>query len=93
MPDAVPAHADMILVEYYRLWDDNTWDTEFIPIPATTSQDLAHAAIVAAADKIEWTDDAPVAVGLYHWPNPDEEPNQDDAYARDEIHDDADCGD
>lgn len=69
------ARAGMMLVEYFRLWDDNTWDTEFIPIPADTPEERAREAIFEAAEKILWTDDIPVVVGLYHWPNPDEEPS------------------
>jgi len=76
----------MLLVEYFRLWDDNTWDTEFIPIPADTPEERAREAIFEAAEKIVWTDDIPVVVGLYHWPNPDEEPNWGDD-------DDEDAGD
>ena len=26
-------------VEYFRLWDDHTWDTDFIDIPANTPED------------------------------------------------------
>ena len=73
-----------ILVEYYRLWDDDTWDTEFIPIPADTPLERADVAVREAADKIQWTDDIPVVVGLYHWPNPDEEPEGNDDGAEDD---------
>ena len=51
-------------VEYYRLWDDRTWDTDFIAIPADTPEDKLEEAVRAAADTVDWRCDMPVAVGL-----------------------------
>jgi hypothetical protein len=50
-------------VEYYRLWDDHTWDTDFIEVEDVP--DLNHA-VIEASQKIEWVDNAPVIVGLYY---------------------------
>ena len=53
-------------VEYFRLWDDHTWDTEFIDIPAETPVDRLENAIREAVRLIDWDLDVPIAVGLYH---------------------------
>jgi hypothetical protein len=53
-------------VEYYRLWSDNTWDTDFIAIPANTpeGEETLNAAVNQSAAAIDW-DEPPVVVGLY----------------------------
>ena len=70
-----------LTVEYFRLWDDNMWDTDFIDIPGDTNMDdfaAVQKAIEEAADKIAWRDERPWLVGLYafdeEWFEEDEEP-------------------
>jgi hypothetical protein len=68
-------------VEYYRLWsgnsgDSGTWDTDFIAIPADTSDDKVDNAIRKAAAKIKWRDAPPVIVGYYC--DADEQGDEDD---------------
>lgn len=53
-------------VEYYRLWEDHTWDTAFIDIPLETPEEQMEDAIRAAAAAIDWRDNAPVVLGLYY---------------------------
>jgi hypothetical protein len=57
-------------VEYYRCWagnggDSGTWDTDFIQIPADTSDDELDQAVREAAARIRWTYEGPVLVGFY----------------------------
>lgn len=33
---------DTVTVEYFRLWDDHTWDTDFLEIPGRWSQVGTH---------------------------------------------------
>ena len=58
-----------VTVEYYRLWDDYRWDTDFIDIPreiAEGDDDAAiNAAIQDAAWQLQWPHGSPVIVGLY----------------------------
>jgi hypothetical protein len=53
-------------VEYFRLWDNRTWDTDFIDLPADTPNDKLEDAVREAAAKIEWDSEVPVVVGLYN---------------------------
>lgn len=53
-------------VEYFRLWDDHTWDTDFIDIPTDTPDDRLEKAVREAAEKLEWDGDIPLLVGFYH---------------------------
>lgn len=59
-------------VEYYRLWDDHTWDTDFIDIPENTPDNLLEEAVRAAAGAIDWLEEAPVSCGVYWLPDMDE---------------------
>jgi hypothetical protein len=57
-------------IEYYRLWagnggDSGTWDTDFVEIAADTPDEQIERAVREAAARIDWRDEAPVAVGLY----------------------------
>ncbi len=52
-------------VEYFRCWDDHTWDTDFIDIPAGTPEDKINDAVQEATLRIEWTEEAPAFVGIY----------------------------
>lgn len=52
-------------VEYFRCWDDHTWDTDFIEIPADTPKDKLNEAVQDAALKIDWKDEGPAFVGIY----------------------------
>lgn len=58
-----------VSIEYFRMWDDNTWDTEFINIPDTTPEDKLDEAVREAAAKIKWTDRVPCIVGHYSGPH------------------------
>jgi hypothetical protein len=54
--------------EYYRCWDNHTWDTDFIQIPADTAEGEIEGAIrdaVAKRFKGKETE-APAFVGLYN---------------------------
>jgi len=53
----------MRTVEYYRLWADHTWDTDFIDIPVETEEYVYDNAVRAAANVIDWGDESPVDVG------------------------------
>ena len=64
-------------VEYFRCWDDHTWDTDFIDIPADTPEDKLNEAVQEAAFKIDWKDDVPAFVGVY-CDAEEEEPEQDE---------------
>jgi lysophospholipase L1-like esterase len=57
-----------VQVEYYRLWEDGTWDTEFLDIPADTPENEYENAVRQVAAKIKWRDTPPVIVGLYSGP-------------------------
>lgn len=63
-------------VEYYRLWEDHTWDTDFIKVE---DQENLDEAIVVAAEHIDWKDGAPVIVGLYN--SMDDQEDEDDSRA------------
>lgn len=59
-------------VEYYRLWDNHTWDTEVLTIEARPGDDLEKR-VREVAQRIKWRDgQAPVAVGLYYVPEDEE---------------------
>ncbi len=61
-------------VEVYRCWDDRTWDTEFVEIPADTPEnDIGKAAEHAALEAMRNSADLPVVVGVYCIPDPDED--------------------
>ena len=69
----------MRTVEYYRLWDDNTWDTDFIDIPADTPEEALEGVVRATAQEIPWLTDVPAVVGLYCTMEDDEaEPPEDE---------------
>lgn len=53
------------MVEYFRLWDDGTWDTDFIEIPQDTPPTMLNQAVIEAANSINWNDELPVMVGFY----------------------------
>ncbi len=60
-------------IEYYRLWpgnggDSGTWDTDFVEIPAGTPEDEVDEAAKRAIARIPWTDEVPIATGIYHVP-------------------------
>jgi hypothetical protein len=52
-------------VEYYRLWDSGTWDTDFIDVPEGTAENELDRAVREAARKISWRAGPPVIVGCY----------------------------
>lgn len=52
-------------VEYYRLWGDGTWDTDFLEVPADTGDDEMEGAVREEAGRIKWRDEVPVITGLY----------------------------
>ena len=54
-----------MIVEYYRMWDNHTWDTDFIHVPGNPPEEQLDEAIRTAAAKIAWQNDVPVIVGLY----------------------------
>ena len=56
-------------VEYYRLWEDNTWDTDTIIVE--DGPDL-NQAVIEAAREIDWESGAPVIVGLYFYSDENE---------------------
>lgn len=56
---------EMRTVEYYRLWDGGTWDTDSIEIPKDTPEERIEEAVREAAAKIKWREDVPVIVGVY----------------------------
>jgi len=51
-------------IEYYRMWDDHTWDTDFIEIEAEEGADLDQL-VRSACSIIKWKDEVPVLVGCY----------------------------
>ena len=64
-------------IEYYRLWpgnggDSGTWDTDFVEIPASTPEDEVDEAATRAIARVPWTDEVPIATGIYHVPALDE---------------------
>lgn len=75
-PSSPPGEDGMIEVEYFRCWgqggDSDTWDTGYLEIPANTPDDQIQEAIEAACRRVDWADDVPVLVGLYHLPGPEE---------------------
>lgn len=60
-------------VEYYRLWDDHTWDTDFIDVPVNTPEEELDEAVRKAASEISWVDDIPAIVGVYNSGDEEEE--------------------
>ena len=61
-------------IEYYRLWSGNsgssgTWDTDYVDIPADTPEDKIDEVAKAAINLIGWTDEVPIATGIYHVPS------------------------
>ena len=57
-----------LTVEYFRLWDNNRWDTGFLELSGDLDPNDSAAvqkAIEEAADKIDWRDERPWMVGLY----------------------------
>ena len=62
-------------IEVFRLWDDNTWDTEFVDVPSdvdvTDELALQHACELATFSDLHCSADLPVVVGVYHIPNDD----------------------
>lgn len=62
--------AKMKEVEYFRCWpgnsgDSGTWDTDYIEIPEDTPDDQLDAAVIAAAQNVEWREEPPVIVGFF----------------------------
>ena len=67
----------VLQIEYYRLWsgnsgDSGTWDTDFVEIPANTPEDKVDEAAKQAIARIPWTDEVPIATGIYHIPELEE---------------------
>jgi hypothetical protein len=61
-------------IEVYRCWDDYTWDTEFVAIPADTPEEkIEEAAEKATLAALRQGADLPVMVGVYHVPEISEE--------------------
>jgi hypothetical protein len=61
-------------IEVYRCWDDRTWDTEFVEIPADTPEENIEAVAASAAlEALRHSADLPVVVGVYHIPEISEE--------------------
>lgn len=59
-------------IEYYRCWQDGTWDTDFIDVPDNTPENQVQQAIQKAVEQINWKETPPVIVGLYHLPENEE---------------------
>ena len=66
-------------IEYYRLWADGRWDTDFIAIPANTPEDKIEQAVRDAVSQLVLSHEltmpwrsgmkpALVATGVYHIP-------------------------
>lgn len=56
-------------IEVYRCWDNRTWDTEFVEIPADTPEEkIEEAAGKAALEALRHSADLPVMVGVYYVP-------------------------
>ena len=56
-------------IEVYRCWDDHTWDTEIVDIPADTPEEkIEEVAEKAALEALRHSADLPVVVGVYHIP-------------------------
>ena len=54
-------------IEVYRCWDDHTWDTEFVDVPAGTPEEkIEEDAASAAMEALRHSADLPVIVGVYH---------------------------
>ena len=61
-------------IEVYRCWDDRTWDTECVEIPADTPEEkVEEVAASAALEALRHSADLPVVVGVYHIPEVSEE--------------------
>jgi hypothetical protein len=60
-------------VEYYRLWEDHTWDTEFLEVPTDTPEEQLEDFVRAWAAKHDWQGELPVLVGLYHYADEEED--------------------
>jgi len=61
-------------IEVYRCWDDRTWDTELVDIPADTPKEkIEEVAASAALEGLRHSADLPVVVGVYHIPEGVEE--------------------
>ncbi len=53
-------------VEVFRCWDNGTWDTDWVEIPASTlPEDVEDVATQAGFDAIASSADQPFFVGLY----------------------------
>ncbi len=59
-------------IEYWRMWEGQQWDTDFIEIPYDTDEDDIGLAVQTAANDIDWKDEIPVFVGVYHIPEDEE---------------------
>ncbi len=70
--NARPETPETRSIEYYRLWSGGQWDTEFIDVPYDTNEEGAELAVQVAASAIDWKDETPVFVGVYHIPELDE---------------------
>lgn len=55
----------MRTVEYFRLWNDRTWDTAFLKVPDSVPNEMLNDYIQDAVLNINWVDFPPVIVGLY----------------------------
>ena len=69
---------DVRQIEYYRLWpgnsgDSGTWDTDFVEIPSETPEEKVDETVKLAIARIPWTDEVPIATGIYHVPAFDED--------------------
>jgi hypothetical protein len=68
--------ANTLQVEYFRCWDDRTWDTDVLQLRGDLDPSdyvAIQRAIKEAARKIDWRDEMPVLVGLYHIADEEEE--------------------
>jgi hypothetical protein len=56
-------------VEVYRCWEDRTWDTEFVEVPADTPEaQLAEVCQHVALENLRNSADLPCMVGIYWVP-------------------------
>lgn len=69
-PDATP---ETRTVEYYRMWDGGQWDTDSIDVPYDTNEEGMDLAVQVAVSMINWRDEIPVFVGVYHIPGEEED--------------------
>lgn len=66
-------------VEVFRCWDDRTWDTAFVEIPAdTAAEDVEETAVHAAYEDLRNSADLPFFIGIYCFGEEDSEDDQDD---------------